>query len=61
MTWEFIGIQAMSVIFNDVRYLMWYDSVDEHANESIYYATSDDGINWQKYDKNPVIKPEKDW
>ena len=27
----------------------------------INIATSDDGINWEKYDKNPVVKHEKDW
>ena len=61
LPWESFGIQTMSVVFNSGKYFMWYDSVDEHANTSICYATSKDGINWEKYDKNPVIKPEKDW
>jgi len=58
---EFFGIQTMSVMVRNKKYLMWYDSVDSHAVSNICYATSDDGINWKKYDKNPVIKPEKDW
>jgi predicted GH43/DUF377 family glycosyl hydrolase len=58
---ESIGIQTMFVVFKDGKYCMWYDSVNARAVTSICYATSEDGINWKKYDKNPVIKPEKDW
>ena len=51
----------MSVLFKDEAYFMWYDSVDNHGGKSICLATSTDGINWEKYDSNPVIEPEKDW
>ena len=34
---------------------MWYTALSESAGTSIAYATSADGIQWTKYEGNPVL------
>ena len=48
------------VILDDGMYKMWYDGVSMNGTKifiQIGYATSNDGINWQKYAGNPVLSP----
>lgn len=44
------GVLYPTVVFNDSLYSMWYTS-----NWSIHYATSRDGIHWEKCSENPVL------
>jgi len=53
---EAIGFQ--SILKQDGNYKMWYTTDPGGALKSIDYATSNDGINWQKYESNPVMLPE---
>jgi predicted GH43/DUF377 family glycosyl hydrolase len=49
-----------AVISLPFGYKMWYDAVTIRGatlSIQIGYATSDDGINWQKYSDNPVLSP----
>lgn len=54
-SWEDDGLYSPSVIKQDSIYRMWYDA--EAAGEPcrIGYAYSIDGIDWRKYDGNPII------
>ena len=52
--WDDGGIFKASVYFDGAMYHMWYGGYDG-ANIRIGYATSPDGINWQKYSGNPVL------
>ncbi|MCK5559735.1 MAG: PKD domain-containing protein, partial [Thermoplasmata archaeon] len=43
------------VLFDGKIFKMWYTGEDSSFNRRIGYATSTDGINWQKYANNPVL------
>ena len=53
--WYMVKI-AQTVLFEDGRYHMWYKgwSDDDFVFFGIGYAFSPDGINWQKYEDNPL-------
>ena len=61
--WDSGGLPARGggvVIFDEGIYKMWYDGVAKNGTTltiQIGYATSEDGINWQKYSGNPVLSP----
>ena len=59
--------QTGTVIYNGTTFLLWYSSnqynysesqiaVPMGDNVSISFATSNDGINWNKYPSNPIFK-----
>lgn len=52
--WDDFSLFPFSVLFIDGTYHMWYGGFDE-TNARIGYATSTDGINWIKYEGNPVL------
>ncbi len=39
-------------------YKMWYAAGETYEPDVIAYATSKDGINWQKYNQNPILEKE---
>jgi len=48
------------VILDEGIYKMWYDGVAVNGTKlfiQIGYATSEDGVTWQKYSGNPVLSP----
>ncbi|MEJ2616299.1 MAG: hypothetical protein P8Z35_15180 [Ignavibacteriaceae bacterium] len=53
-------IVASSIIKLDNKYYMYYTNRN-YPYYSICLAISQDGLNWQKYDQNPILKPLKDW
>ena len=42
---------------------MWYSGGEQYEPDAIGYATSKDGINWEKFPSNPIFKadPKKKW
>lgn len=64
-TWDDYFVAAPSVVVHDNTYHMWYcggsDQTISHIN--IGYATSSDGITWQKHESNPVLEfgPAGSW
>ena len=52
-TWDDTHVYAPNVLFNGTKYQMWYAGFDG-SNDRIGYATSNDGIDWNKHD-NPVL------
>lgn len=59
-SYDFINVADCWVLFDEGKYKMWYTAGGAVApnpdfHNSIAYATSDDGINWVKYDNNPVL------
>lgn len=60
-TWESQEISYSSVIYDsqDNLYKLWY-SGKTNNKQSIGYAISIDGINWQKYENNPVLTAKTD-
>ncbi len=53
-------ILASSVIKVDNNYYMYY-STRNYPYYSICLATSQDGLHWQKYDQNPILKSSETW
>jgi len=65
-SWDSGGMsRGISVIHTGEGYKMWYTGVDNLNNWGIGYATSTDGLHWNKYPNNenptPVITPTKWW
>lgn len=54
-TWESASNAQPSVIFDGEIYHMWY-SGESNTGSRIGFATSVDGIHWEKYQGNPVIE-----
>ena len=52
--WDDAMLVRGSVYFDETTYHMWYGGYDG-TNIRIGYATSPDGITWQKYSSNPVL------
>ncbi|MCH7870554.1 MAG: hypothetical protein IID33_02530, partial [Planctomycetes bacterium] len=50
-----VGILSPWVVHHDDIYKMWYTGIDANVTHHICYATSLDGITWQKYNDNPVL------
>lgn len=57
------GISYPYVLFNNNQYKMWYGAygpIDGASSWRIGYATSSDGIGWNKY-SNPILTANKLW
>lgn len=58
-SWEQQAIMCPHVLYDEEekQYKMWYAAGCNHEPDAIGYAVSDDGIDWKKYLKNPVLNP----
>lgn len=58
--WEKVAVMCPHVIFDDKAklYRMWYSGGEQYEPNAIGYATSEDGLKWNKWKLNPVFKPE---
>lgn len=55
-TWESHFLwkcQVLKIGKNDFR--MWYGGHSKNGLGQVGYASSSDGINWKKYDRNPIL------
>lgn len=62
--WDDIATWTGSVINHDGRWHMLYtgiSSVDDGLIQRIGLASSDDLVNWQKYERNPVLEADPRW
>lgn len=53
-SWDAIGITNPYVYFDGLTYHLWYSSSNIQSGWKIGYATSNNGINWEKYEENPL-------
>ena len=53
-TWDDAAVLNPAVLFDGTRYQMWYTGYDG-STKRIGYATSTDGIVWEKHPDNPVL------
>ena len=53
-TWDDASVDDTTVLYDGSKYQMWYQGHDG-SNRRIGYATSFDGIVWEKYPANPVL------
>lgn len=59
-SWDGSVIETHCVILDGATFKMWYTAYNNNITDihaSIGYATSPDGVNWQKYEGNPVMSP----
>ncbi|MFA8343188.1 MAG: hypothetical protein ACEPO8_09500 [Rhodothermaceae bacterium] len=61
-SWDSYYVSGPTVLYDGNNYKMWFSGYDEQ-NIKIGYATSSDGINWNKYSGNPVMSndPGNSW
>ncbi len=55
-SWESYTMGINTVVLINGIYQMWYGGNDG-AITRLGYATSNDGVNWQKYSSNPILGP----
>ncbi|MFC2101967.1 tetratricopeptide repeat protein, partial [Bacteroidota bacterium] len=54
--WDDAYLNNAEVYFDGIRYHMWYNGVNKRDwKTKVGYATSDDGILWEKHPANPVL------
>lgn len=54
--WDAGGIRGSTVYFDGIRYHMWYNGFDTiNWKGKVGYATSNNGIQWDKHPSNPVM------
>jgi len=55
--WEKVAVMCPHVIWDDKDDLfkMWYSGGEQYEPDAIGYATSKDGLNWEKYSGNPIF------
>jgi len=56
--WDKLIRERGFILFEDGKYKMWYTGYNGGDNDPKYlgYATSDDGISWVRFPKNPIFK-----
>lgn len=57
---EFAVVSPNVLKISDTDYRLWY-VFNNGSNWVIGYATSNDGLNWDKYENNPVITQTMSW
>lgn len=50
-----MGVASRHILFEDNIYRMWFTTLTSQWTGRIFYATSSDGIYWQRVSENPVI------
>jgi predicted GH43/DUF377 family glycosyl hydrolase len=56
-TWDAVWVENSMVLFDGTSFQMWYYGRDANSIHRIGYATSSDGVTWDKYSGNPIIEP----
>ena len=60
--WDQGGVANPVVLAMGSGFQMWYVGLGLFGERGIGYATSTDGLTWEKYEGNPVLRPDSaDW
>jgi predicted GH43/DUF377 family glycosyl hydrolase len=63
--WEKVAVMCPHVVWDDQQkvYRMWYSGGEQYEPNAIGYATSADGLHWDKYSANPIFfaDPSRAW
>ncbi len=59
VAWEKVAMMCPHVLWDEKNriYRIWYSAGEQFEPDAIGYATSKDGINWQKWPENPIFTP----
>lgn len=60
LPWEGVAVMCPDVLWDkdENKWKMWYSAGTQYEPNAIGYATSADGMIWEKYSSNPVLKPD---
>ena len=53
-TWEGVHVWAPCILQRGHRYIMAYTGVNQHVSQNIGLASSDDLLEWKRWDTNPI-------
>lgn len=58
--WEKVAVMCPNVIWDkeDRIYKMWYSGGEQYEPDALGYATSADGVHWNKLATNPIFTPD---
>lgn len=58
--WEEVAVMCPHVMWDGTsrQWKMWYSGGQQYEPNAIGYATSKDGLRWDKYAANPVLTPD---
>lgn len=58
--WEGVAVMCPHVMWDSTSRLwkMWYSGGEQYEPNAIGYATSKDGLHWDKYSANPILTPD---
>ncbi len=58
--WEGVAVMCPHVLWDKEtrKWKMWYSAGTQYEPNAIGYATSADGLAWEKYPSNPVLTPD---
>lgn len=63
--WEKVAVMCPHVIWDDTakQFRMWYSGGEQYEPDAIGYATSPNGLTWQKWKSNPIFAadPKVEW
>ena len=63
--WEKVAVMCPHVVWDDEakQFRMWYSGGEQYEPDAIGYATSADGLTWEKSARNPIFAadPATDW
>ncbi len=61
--WEKVALMCPHVIWDEEAGLfkMWYSGGEQYEPDAIGYATSRDGIKWDKHPNNPIFAPDRNY
>jgi len=59
LPWEKVAVMCPWVIYDTTQQIfkMWYSGGDQYEPDAIGYATSKDGVTWEKDQRNPIFTP----
>jgi predicted GH43/DUF377 family glycosyl hydrolase len=64
-SWEKVAVMCPHVLWDRAAklYRMWYSGGEQYEPDAIGYATSPDGIHWNKREDNPIFQrdPRVEW
>ena len=62
VNWDDLHVGEQTVLFHNAMFHMWYKGLNSAPTSfQIGYATSADGISWQRSESNPVLTPSPGW
>jgi beta-1,2-mannobiose phosphorylase / 1,2-beta-oligomannan phosphorylase len=58
--WERVAVMCPHVLWDEQtqQYCMWYSGGEQNEPNAIGYATSSDGLQWNKSKNNPIFEPD---